>query len=66
MLLKDFIIAIGLTLVFSIGVGVLFVRTVLEMLDIVVNGENEPQRRYASHHAHGGRAGPNRTDDPGA
>lgn len=39
MMLKDLLLAIGLTVLFSIGVGVLFVRTIAEMLDIIASGD---------------------------
>ncbi|GEM_PF-718405 len=42
---KELTIAIALTVIFSIGVGVLFVRTLVEMLELFFNGEidkNEP------------------------
>mgnify|MGYP000845667496 CR=1 FL=1 len=42
---KELTIAVALTVIFSIGVGVLFVRTLIEMLEMFFNGEidqNEP------------------------
>lgn len=36
-MIKEFIIATTLTLVFSIGIGVLFVRTVYELLQMFVS-----------------------------
>jgi len=42
---KELTIAIALTVIFSIGVGILFVRTLVEMLELFFNGEidkNEP------------------------
>ncbi len=42
---KELTIAIALTVIFSIGVGILFVRTLIEMLELFFNGEmdkNEP------------------------
>lgn len=42
---KELTIAIALTVIFSIGVGILFVRTLVEMLEMFFNGEidkNEP------------------------
>ena len=38
-MLKDLSMAIILTLVFSIGVGVLFVRTIIEMVELLFNKE---------------------------
>ncbi len=36
---KELSMAITLTLIFSIGVGVLFVRTLIEMVELFFNGE---------------------------
>jgi hypothetical protein len=44
-MLRELTIAIALTVIFSIGVGILFVRTLIEMLELFFNGEidkNEP------------------------
>lgn len=38
---KDLTMAVALTLVFSVGVGVLFVRTLIEMVELLFNGEVE-------------------------
>ena len=40
-MLKELSTAVILTLIFSIGVGVLFVRTLVEMVEILFNGELE-------------------------
>ncbi len=38
-MLKELSMAIVLTLIFSIGVGVLFVRTIIEMVELLFNKE---------------------------
>ena len=38
-MLKELSMAIVLTLIFSIGVGVLFVRTIVEMVELLLNKE---------------------------
>ena len=38
-MLKELSKAVVLTLIFSIGVGVLFVRTLIEMVELLFNGE---------------------------
>lgn len=40
-MLKELVIAVTLTIAFSIGVGVLFVRTLIEMIELVFNSEIE-------------------------
>lgn len=40
-MLREFGIAIVLTLVFSIGVGILFIRTIMEMIELIFNSEKE-------------------------
>lgn len=40
-MLKELSTAVVLTLIFSIGVGVLFVRTLIEMVELLFNGELE-------------------------
>lgn len=45
-MMKEVILAIVLTLLFSVGVGVLFVRTVMEMLELLFT--NTPSSR--EHH----------------
>ena len=50
--MKDLIVAIALTLVFSVGVGVLFVRTLFEMLDLILgpgsrDDQNGPSMKAA-------------------
>lgn len=40
-MLKELSIAVMLTILFSIGVGVLFVRTIIEMIEMFFNGEIE-------------------------
>ncbi len=40
-MLKEISAAVVLTLIFSIGVGVLFVRTLIEMVELLFNGELE-------------------------
>jgi len=34
-MMKEIVLAIALTIFFSVGVGVLFVRTIMEMLEIM-------------------------------
>ena len=36
---KELTIAVALTVIFSIGVGVLFIRTLIEMVELFFNGE---------------------------
>ncbi len=38
---KELTIAVALTVIFSIGVGVLFIRTLIEMVELFFNGEVE-------------------------
>jgi hypothetical protein len=38
-MLKELTMAILLTIIFSVGVGVLFVRTIVQMVELLVNGE---------------------------
>ena len=45
---KELAIAITLTVVFSIGVGVLFVKTLIEMLELFFNGDVEIEEKEAS------------------
>ncbi|MBQ3644496.1 MAG: hypothetical protein II961_07865 [Candidatus Riflebacteria bacterium] len=40
-MLKELSVAVVLTLIFSIGVGVLFVRTIIEMVELLFNGDLE-------------------------
>ncbi|MEW6711937.1 MAG: hypothetical protein AB1403_19095 [Candidatus Riflebacteria bacterium] len=40
-MLKELSIAVILTILFSVGVGVLFVRTIIEMIEMFFNGEIE-------------------------
>ena len=40
-MLKELSTAVVLTLIFSIGVGVLFVRTLIEMVELLFNEELE-------------------------
>ncbi|MDN5279275.1 MAG: hypothetical protein PWR01_3240 [Clostridiales bacterium] len=47
-MLKELSIAIVLTLLFSIGVGVLFVRTIIEMIEMFFNGEIERKEPLAA------------------
>jgi len=42
-MVKEVILAIALTLLFSVGVGVLFVRTIMEMLELLFT--NTPTHR---------------------
>ena len=42
-MLKELSTAVVLTLIFSIGVGVLFVRTLIEMVELLFNGEIETE-----------------------
>ncbi len=44
-MLKELSMAIVLTLIFSIGVGVLFVRTIIEMVELLFNKEVEVKDR---------------------
>ncbi|MFZ2958090.1 MAG: hypothetical protein WA705_14475 [Candidatus Ozemobacteraceae bacterium] len=50
-MMKEFLIAVGMTLVFSVGVGVLFVRTLLEMLEILINERAEEPEEAPGHHS---------------
>jgi len=45
--MKDLIITVGLTVVFSVGVGVLFVHTLVELFDILIKtgGKDDSHRR---------------------
>jgi len=45
---KELSIAIILTIIFSIGVGVLFVRTLVEMVELFFNGEIEKKEPAAA------------------
>ncbi len=38
---KELTIAVALTVIFSIGVGVLFIRTLVEMVELFFSGEVE-------------------------
>ncbi|MDD3147883.1 MAG: hypothetical protein PHD82_11310 [Candidatus Riflebacteria bacterium] len=38
---RELTIAVALTVIFSIGVGVLFIRTLIEMVELFFNGEVE-------------------------
>ena len=40
-MLKELSIAVVLTLVLSFGVGVLFVRTIMEMIELMINGSTD-------------------------
>ncbi len=40
-MLKEVIFAVTLTILFSVGVGVLFVRTLVELLEVFFPGDNE-------------------------
>jgi hypothetical protein len=40
-MLKELSVAVILTLLFSIGVGVLFIRTIIEMIEVFFNGDLE-------------------------
>ncbi|MBF0503001.1 MAG: hypothetical protein HQM09_22895 [Candidatus Riflebacteria bacterium] len=40
-MIKEFLIAVVMTLIFSVGVGVLFVRTLLEMFEILINDRSD-------------------------
>ncbi|HOY68588.1 MAG TPA: hypothetical protein PLP29_17040 [Candidatus Ozemobacteraceae bacterium] len=44
-MMKEVVLAIALTLFFSVGVGVLFVRTIMEMLEILFT-ESPSQREH--------------------
>ncbi|HEY9071367.1 MAG TPA: hypothetical protein VIV61_14005, partial [Candidatus Ozemobacteraceae bacterium] len=50
-MMKEVVLAITLTLFFSVGVGVLFVRTIMEMLEILFT-EPPAQRE---HHGQAGK-----------
>lgn len=52
-MMKEFFIAIAMTLVFSVGVGVLFVRTILDMLEILLDEEIEAPELQPSRHKEG-------------
>jgi hypothetical protein len=45
---KELSIAVILTLIFSIGVGVLFIRTLVEMVELFFNGEIEKKEPAAA------------------
>jgi hypothetical protein len=47
-MLKELSIAVILTILFSIGVGVLFVRTIVEMIEMFFNGEIERKEPLAA------------------
>lgn len=47
-MLKELSIAVVLTLLFSVGVGVLFVRTVVEMIEMFFNGEIDRKEPLAA------------------
>ncbi|MDD2997846.1 MAG: hypothetical protein PHV05_02220 [Candidatus Riflebacteria bacterium] len=47
-MLRELSIAIALTVIFSIGVGVLFVRTLAEMLELFFNGEIDKKEPMAA------------------
>jgi hypothetical protein len=40
---KELSMAIFLTILFSVGVGVLFVRTIIEMIELFFNGDGSNQ-----------------------
>jgi K+-transporting ATPase c subunit len=42
-MIKELSIAIVLTILFSIGVGVLFVRTIVELIEMFFNGDSHQQ-----------------------
>ena len=52
-MLKEFSIAIVLTILFSIGVGVLFVRTIIQMIEMFFNGELDKKEPLAVRNRHG-------------
>ena len=45
-MLKEFIIATALTIVFSIGVGVLFVRTVYDLINTFIKDSKKDTNTY--------------------
>ncbi len=45
-MLKELSMAIILTLIFSIGVGVLFVRTIIEMVELLFTKEIESKESH--------------------
>ncbi len=47
-MLKELSIAVVLTILFSVGVGVLFVRTIIEMIEMFFNGEIESKEPVAA------------------
>lgn len=47
-MLKEVILAIVLTLLFSVGVGVLFVRTIMEMLELLFTNTPSPRDHRGS------------------
>lgn len=47
-MLKELSIAVALTIIFSIGVGVLFVRTLVEMVELFFNGDVEKKEPAAA------------------
>ena len=46
-MLKELSMAIILTVLFSIGVGVLFVRTMIQMVELFFNGELDTTESFA-------------------
>ncbi|MBF0545704.1 MAG: hypothetical protein HQM08_14770 [Candidatus Riflebacteria bacterium] len=48
-MLKDILFASSLIIAFSVGVGVLFVRTILEMLEIFLRGSGEADQISGRH-----------------
>lgn len=43
-MLRELVTAVILTIIFSVGVGVLFVRTLIEMVELFFNGDVENKR----------------------
>ena len=51
-MLKELSIAVILTLLFSIGVGVLFIRTIIEMIEVFFNGDLETKNPLTAKDRH--------------
>ena len=45
---RDFIMAVLLTVVFSVGVGVMFVRTILEMFDLMLQNRESLEKQESA------------------
>jgi len=41
---REFIFAITLIVIFSVGIGILFIRTILEMIELVIFSNKEDEK----------------------